>query len=172
MYFNCRLIAEREFFKKEYHNLLKADQYSVNRGELSEFIHIQCKCLEENAFSVYYQKDGYGALLRLYKDRLIETPWQNNFTRNLINEFYIYRRGGGEVIKCPSCNRHIAYADYYDDPTRNYNTPEHRPTYFLFQNSIVYKSVDFWKHLKLFLFNNGIEYEFSHFLRKILWHLK
>lgn len=51
---------------------LKSDRHSRRRGGTSEFLNIYCvRC---NAWVLLYQKDGPGALLRLYLDRIFEPP--------------------------------------------------------------------------------------------------
>lgn len=102
----------------------KQDIYTKNRGNYSEFLNLHCrKCKIKIA---KYQKDGHGNLLRIYVDRISEND-------ELIENFAIDRK-----IICPHCKRLLGLGYLYPK--------EQRPSYILFQDTIVKKPTNFLRH--------------------------
>lgn len=108
----------------------KKDIYTTNRGGYSEFLDLHCrKCGTKIA---KYQKDGSGALLRIYLDRISENEE--------LSKFEIDKK-----IICPSCQRVLGLGYLYPK--------EERPAYLLFQGTIVKKPISFFKHIYCIILN-------------------
>jgi len=94
---------------------LKHDKYSVARGGHSKLLDICCGHCKKHLF--YYQKDGSGALKRMYLDRIFES---------------------GEIsldkyLVCPNCNRILAVHIIFEK--------ENRPALRLFVGAIIKRMV-------------------------------
>ena len=92
--------------------LLKKDKYYVSRGGYSRFIDILCNTCRNHI--CFYQKDGPGAIHRMYLDRII--PPQTS--PNLI---------------CPKCHELLGVKYVYP--------PENRPAYKIFLAVLIKKIV-------------------------------
>ncbi len=87
---------------------IKNDRFRKSRKGNTKIIHLYCAKCDE--FLLDYQKDGIGALLRLYKDRI------------LINKCSL-----SKSIKCPKCLSLIAVHYIY--------LKENREAYRLIKNA-------------------------------------
>lgn len=92
---------------------MKKDKYSKARGSWSRILDITCSGCK--ARICFYQKDGSGPLKRMYLDRIINGPRQNN------------------KLICGQCQRELGIYFIY--------LKEKRPSYRLFQNSVTKKIV-------------------------------
>lgn len=106
----------------------KQDIYTKNRGNYSELLNLYCrKCSHKIA---QYQKDGSGNLLRIYVDRILE------------NEELLDFKIDKKMI-CPNCQRLLGLGYLYPK--------EKRPAYILFQDTIIKKPVNIFRHFYLIL---------------------
>ena len=91
---------------------LKKDAFSKMRGGTSQFLNLFCANCQ--TWLLLYQKDGHGALLRLYFDRIHApknlTELRYHYTIHTVNDI--------PLLKCPSCNTFIAVAMIYDGEKR------------------------------------------------------
>lgn len=111
---------------KMQHISIKKDSYRKTREGYSEILELFCHhCKTHLAF---YQKDGPGALLRVYQDRLIEPALE-------IRQ--------GDICFCPVCHKKIGCQTIYEK--------EKRPAIFLFKGAIISKSTSIWQHFKALL---------------------
>lgn len=101
----------------------KKDRYAKVRGGNSHFINIYCsKC---NSYILLYQKDGLGALIRLYLDRIFEPPvlaklqYECNDKKEIPN------------LTCPKCANLLAIPMVYK--------PENRLAFSLIRGSTIKK---------------------------------
>lgn len=81
----------------------KRDRYAKSRGGNSQFYNIYCAC---GAHIALYQKDGPGALLRMYLDRIFAPP------------LLVAQNDGKDekslpAIKCTKCKKVIAVPMVY-----------------------------------------------------------
>jgi len=92
----------------------KRDTYSRNRDGTSHVLDVACKhCGQHTA---YYQKDGPGALLRMYVDRFIDVL------------------PSGEQLVCSSCGHALGMRTIFQK--------EHRPAYRLYAGAVTKKITD------------------------------
>jgi len=82
----------------------KNDKYKKARGGYSRFLNIYCDSCKAHLF--LYQKDGPGALKRMYVDRIlapkIQTGKNNLVCKNckkIIGTFYIYKKEKRSAIR-------------------------------------------------------------------------
>ena len=102
---------------------LKNDRYAKSRGGNSHFLDIYCsKC---NHFLLLYQKDGQGALLRLYLDRIFEP---SSIARL---QFDCHSKNDMPNLKCPNCQNLVALPMVYK--------PENRLAFSLIRGMFVKK---------------------------------
>lgn len=92
---------------------LKSDKYRNARGGHSRCLKISCESC--GAFLMFYQKDGPGALKRVYVDRIISSE----------------NTGKAKQLVCKSCKKVIGTFYIYDK--------EKRPAYRLYQNAVTKK---------------------------------
>jgi len=89
---------------------LKKDKYVRPRGGNSHFLNLYCsKCGNHVAL---YQKDGHGAILRIYLDRIFEP--------SNLSVLQLQGRGKGNLpnLKCPQCNQLIGVPMVYEPENR------------------------------------------------------
>lgn len=99
---------------------IKKDSFRKARGGNSTFLDIKCaKCKNHIAT---YQKDGPGALMRMYMDRIHEPKLYNEFAKSKTPK-------KAPVMKCGSCGVIVGTPFIYEK--------ENRPAYRLYQSSVV-----------------------------------
>lgn len=87
----------------------KNDMYRKSRGGYSRCLEISCsRC---NTKILKYQKDGPGALKRIYIDRIISPQRFLNLNSRKIKEI--------PILKCSKCDRLLAYPYIYKKEKRN-----------------------------------------------------
>lgn len=89
---------------------LRKDKYSKARGGKSVFLNIFCSSC--GCHLALYQKDGQGALLRLYLDRI--------FAPAELAQLQLINRGKGTVpnLECPKCRALIGIPMVYQPEGR------------------------------------------------------
>ncbi|MFA6918963.1 MAG: hypothetical protein WC244_02510 [Patescibacteria group bacterium] len=108
--------------QKKQHTL-KKDKYVNARGGNSYFLNLCCsKCTQ---YLALYQKDGHGALIRLYLDRIFE-PRE-------LSKLQFEKTGKKDMpnLKCLRCNSLIGIPMVYE--------PEQRLAFLLIRGSFVKK---------------------------------
>jgi phage FluMu protein Com len=101
----------------------KQDKYRKNRGGYSRFLEIKCESC--NGFIALYQKDGPGALKRMYIDRIFSP-------QNLVNLQKVSFKKIPNLV-CPHC-KHIIGIPYIFKK-------EKRPAFRLFVGVIIKKII-------------------------------
>lgn len=83
---------------------LKNDSYRQARGGYSRFLNVYCSSCK--AHLLLYQKDGSGALKRMYVDRILAPKMQigkKEFTcancKKIIGTFYMYKKENRPAIR-------------------------------------------------------------------------
>lgn len=103
-------------------NKLKRDSFRRNRRGSSHFLLLSCtKC---NQPLLEYQKDGPGALKRVYLDRIINPKTLNELANRVIKEV--------PNLSCKECKEILGIPYIYKK--------EKRKAFRLFQNSVSKKS--------------------------------
>ncbi|HBV02007.1 MAG TPA: hypothetical protein DEB69_01125 [Candidatus Komeilibacteria bacterium] len=91
-------------------HVLKKDRHSKNRGGNSRFLDIFCSAC--NSHVALYQKDGPGALLRMYLDRIFAP----------VSLATLQDQGGGKKdllnLQCPKCSALIGTPMVYELESR------------------------------------------------------
>jgi len=104
---------------KERENKVKKGQYYRARGGTSQLYTLSCaKC---GAVFAKYQKDGPGALIRLYLDRIIDE-------KNILNISIVQEKSDMKAILCTKCDNLLGVPMIYE--------PENRPAYRLIRGNI------------------------------------
>jgi hypothetical protein len=80
----------------------RKDRYFSSRGGV--YVLVKVYCASCNAYILTYQKDGHGALIRLYLDRIVEPEVSFRLLRcNQCNELLavpmIYKKEGREALR-------------------------------------------------------------------------
>ncbi len=104
---------------------IKRDKYRKKRGGRSDIYQIDCAGCEKTV--LVYQKDGLGALLRLYLDRIL---WPPNLAQlsdevDSVKDF--------QSLRCPHCDGMIGVPMIYQR--------ENRPAFRLIRGSIKKKKI-------------------------------
>ncbi|MFA7169569.1 MAG: hypothetical protein WC178_01815 [Candidatus Paceibacterota bacterium] len=100
---------------------LKRDKYKSARGGYSRLLDVCCRKCEKTV--VIYQKDGPGALWRLYLDRIFSPAEMKNLQNFNIKDV--------PPLKCPDCGEILGTPYIY--------AKEKRPAFRLFQNITIKK---------------------------------
>lgn len=88
----------------------KRDQYSRRRGGGSKFLDLRCAKCRTHLF--LYQKDGPGALLRTYLDRIFAPQPM------AVLQYSCTDVGQMTTLKCPHCKAIIGHPMVYQPETR------------------------------------------------------
>lgn len=88
---------------------LKKDRYAKVRGA-SKILNLYCSDCGNMLFK--YQKDGSGALIRLYFDRFL---WPETFAQDCRK---LQSKNQAEPLKCPHCQQLLATAMVYEKEKR------------------------------------------------------
>lgn len=87
---------------------LKRDKYKSKRGGHSRLCDIHCRAC--NQFTLVYQKDGPGNLLRLYMDRISEPASLTGLEHIDIDKI--------EMLRCSGCNKLLGTPYIYEKERR------------------------------------------------------
>lgn len=86
---------------------LKKDSFCRSRGGNSEVFEIICACCNEKV--MYYQKDGFGRLLRCYLDRIIYPYYLEGLAYNPA----IQTKKDMPLLECCNCHNIIGTPMFY-----------------------------------------------------------
>ncbi len=103
--------------------IFKNDKYRKNRGGYTRLISVICLNCEEKILE--YQKDGPGALKRIYIDRIIYPKNLKKLKDGDVKDI--------KLLKCPNCQVVIGSPYIYKK--------ENRKSFKVFQDSIIKKII-------------------------------